>query len=297
MSDTIHIKSIRNGQLHWEEGNRTANPVVEVIATADGLTDFSRIPTEAAGACIYCGSQAGLSREHVLAFALGGTTTIPKGSCESCQKITHEFETAVLRGPMQMVRYIQSMPSRTKHQDAPQSVTLQVTVKGKEQEIEVPRDEAPILLAFPTFEEPSYLTGGDPRLRLNGLVTGSYGVDPKEFCRKYGAEKIQVTSEGNTPVAFARLLAKTAYANAYINKQLDRLKNKSELVSAMLHEPDTIGRFVGTCPEPYLKREGVQHYLGIHELLEQRVLYSTVQLFASSAAPTYVVVLGELRPE
>jgi len=294
MSDTIKAKILRNGHPYWEEVVRASEPTVE-LATVDGLSDFSKIRTKAANACIYCGSQVDLSREHVLAFALGGTTTIPKGTSKSCRKITHDFETAVLRGPMQMVRYIKNMPSRTKHKDAPQTVPLRVTIGGKEQEIEVPRDEAPILLAFPTFEEPNYLTGGDPQLKLNGLVTGSYGVDLREFGIKFGAESISITLKDHAPVAFARLLAKTAYANAYINNQLPRLKDRTELVTAMLHEPNTIGRFVGTLPEPYLKREGVQHYLGIHELLEQRVLYSTVQLFANSGAPTYIVVLGTLR--
>jgi hypothetical protein len=294
MSDTIiQAKIIRNGQPHWEEVMRGRKSIVE-ISTAEELADFSKIATKPANACIYCDSQVDLSREHVLAFALGGITTIPKGTCKSCQKITQRFETEVLRGPMQMVRYITNIQSRTKYKGVPKTVSFRVTINGKEQKIEVPRDEAPILLAFPTFDEPTYLIDGDPTLKLNGLATGTYGVDPIEFAEKLGAESISITSSDNKPVAFARLLAKTAYANAFINGQISRLKNKSELVNAMMHEPNTLGRFVGTLPQPYLKRK-VRHYLGIHELLGQRVLYSTVQLFASSGAPTYIVVLGTLR--
>lgn len=294
MSDTIKVEAIRGGQVTWENIVKAENPIVEVANTVE-VADFSRLQTRTANACIYCGSTEQLSREHILAYALGGSTTIPRGSCEECRKIIHGFETAVLRGPMQMVRYIQDMPSRTKHNDVPETIPVQLTKNGKEHNIDVPRDEAPILLAFPTFEEPSYLTGGDPRLQLKGLVIGNYGADPKEFGKKFGAEQVTIPSKRNDPVAFARLLAKTAFATAYLKGQLLRLKDKSELVTAMLYQPDTIGRFVGTAPEPYLKREGIRHYLGIHELPEQRVLYSTVQLFADIGAPTYIVVLGSLR--
>lgn len=295
MKVTIETSIIGNGVPRWEDEIRTVDPAV-VVTGAEGLTNFSKISPAAADACIYCGSnEYGRTREHVIAYALGGDVTIPKGSCRACQKITHKFETAVLRGPMQMVRYIQRLPSRTKHQEAPQIVSLFVTINGIETTVDVPADKAPILLAFPTFEAPSYLHGGSSNLRLNGLVTGSYGVDPESFVRGLGAESMRLTSPGNAPVAFAQMVAKTAYANAYIQKQLHRVKDTNPLVRAMLYEPNSIGRFVGTLPEPYLKREGVQHYLGIHELSAERVLYATVQLFAGSGAPIYVVVLGDLR--
>jgi hypothetical protein len=63
----------------------------------------------------------------------------------------------------------------------------------------------------------------------------------------------------------------------------------------MLHRPNILGKFVGTLPEPHMKREGVVHYLAIHEFREPPVLYSTVQFFAGSGAPTYIVVLGDLK--
>jgi hypothetical protein len=291
---STHAKVVKDGEIRWEETGKTVEPIVEETGS-DNLSDFSKTKTSAAEACIYCGSTEGRTREHVIAYALGGTVTIPMGSCRSCQKITHKFETAVLRGPMQMVRYIQRLPSRTKHKDVPQTVPLLVTVKGKEQEIEVPIGEAPILLAFPTFEEPTYLAGIDSPIKLNGVTTGSYGADPEEFARRIGASKIRFTSSGNAPVAFAQMVAKTAYANAYVNGQIDRLKNPEQLVEAMLHNPETIGRFVGTLPQPYIRRNGVIHYLGIHELLDPHVLYSKVQFFAGSGAPTYVVILGDLK--
>ncbi len=298
MSDSIKIKTelIRNGRVHWETVTKSDVPQVEV-ADATGIADFSKLQTKPADACIYCGSTVQLSREHILAYALGGTTTIPRGSCEECRNITQAFETAVLRGPMQMVRYIQGMPSGTKHEDVPETIPVKVTINGSEVTIDAPRKEAPILLPFPLFEPPGYLEPARSELKLVGMATGSFGADPAEFGKRHGAQRLQLKVSRYDAVAFARLVAKTAYANAYAHCQLHRLKNRPELVRSMIKEPNTIGRFVGTIPEPYKKYPGLQHRISIHVIPEHRVLYSTVQLFASAGAPSYIVVLGTLNDD
>lgn len=296
MNNTTKIELIRDGRLHWETVAKSDVPQVET-ADATGFADFSKLQTKPAGACIYCGSRVGLSREHILAYALGGTPTIPRGSCEQCRKITHAFETAVLRGPMRMVRCIQGMPSGTRHKDVPKTIPVKITINGNEVNIDAPRDEAPILLHFPIFEPPGYLDPGRSKLKLCGVVTGSFGADLKDFGKKHGAQVLQLKVSGNDAIAFARLIAKTAYANAYAHGQLKRLKNKPELVQAMMKEPNTIGRFVRTEPAPYKKYPGLQHRISIHDMPKERILYSSVQLFANAGAPSYIVVLGTLNDD
>lgn len=296
MSNRIKVELIRDGRVHWKTATKSEAPNVEVADPTE-IADFSKLRLKAADACIYCGSKVQLSREHVLAYSLGGTTTIQRGSCEGCRKITHAFETAVLRGPMRMVRYIQGMPSGTKHKDAPETIPVKVTVNGSKMNIDTPRNEAPILLPFPIFEPPGYLMPGKLELKLTGAVMGSFGADPNEFGRRHGVQHVELKVSGYDAVAFARLVAKTAYANAYVHDQLKRLKNKPELVQAMMKEPNTIGRFVGTVPEPYQRHPGLQHRLAIHIMPEHRLLYSTVQLFASAGAPAYIVVLGTLKDD
>ena len=296
MNDTIKIELIRDGRVHWETVAKSDIPIVE-IADVTGIVDFSKLRTTPADACIYCGSKVELSREHVLAYALGGTTTIQRGSCEVCRKITHAFETAVLRGPMQMVRYIQGMPSGTKHRDTPKTIPVKVTMNGKDVKIDAPRNEAPILLPFPIFEPPGYLAPSSSQLKLSGVVMGNFGADLKEFGKKHGAQQLELKVSSNDAIAFARMIAKTAYANAYLHDQLRRLKNSAEFVQAMMNEPNTIGRFVGTVPEPYRKYPGLRHRNSIHIMPEHRELYSAVQLFSSTGAPSYIVVLGTLKDE
>ena len=89
-------------------------------------------------------------------YALGGTLTITEGSSESCRTKTHAFETYVLTGPMRMIRYIQNLPSSTKHRSVPKTVELFVKPgDDTEQRIELPIAKTPILLAFYEFGEAS----------------------------------------------------------------------------------------------------------------------------------------------
>jgi hypothetical protein len=296
MTDMIKIELIQGGRVHWETMTKPDVPQVE-IADATGFADLSKMPSKPADACIYCGSTVQLSREHILAYALGGRTTIPNGSCEICRKITHAFETAVLRGPMQMVRYIQGMRSGTKHREVPETIPVKIKVNGNDIHIDAPRREAPILLPFPLFEPPGYFEPARSELRLVGAVMGSFGADPEYFGKMHGAQELELKVSGNDAVAFAQLIAKTAYGFAYAQGQLERLKNRAELVQAMLTEPNTIGRFVGTVPGPYKKYPGLQHRISIDIVPAHRLLCSTIQLFANTGAPSYIVVLGTLKDD
>lgn len=132
MKIACYVEMLNRGKVVWEGHMSNADLKVRSVDSTS-VSNFAKIRTTAAKSCIYCGStESARTREHVIAYALGGTVTIPKRSCQTCQKITHQFETDVLRGPMQMVRYIQGVPSRTKHKDAPEVVSLYVKEKGVE---------------------------------------------------------------------------------------------------------------------------------------------------------------------
>jgi HNH endonuclease len=261
-----------------------------------GIAAMTQMSGVKAGFCIYCGSTEHLSREHVVPYALGGTLTITKGSCEECRKKTHAFETDVLTGPLRMVRYIQNLPSGTKHRAVPKTVELSVKLRdGTEQRIEVPIAQAPIFLAFYEFGEPKYL---DPtrgvNLETGGVVTVNYGQDLGQVLSALRAKGMTIVGPPGRPVAFARLIAKIAYSFAFVQGHTKKLQNPGELVKAFMDEPDTLGRFIGSLPPPFAKYEGVRIRIGI-KVLESSIAYAEVQLFAESGAPTYVVILGRIR--
>jgi hypothetical protein len=290
MEATTKVEILREGRVRSVTETECQTPEV-VLADTSGIFDFSKLRTKPANECIYCGSQSDLSREHVLPYALGGTVTIPRGSCERCRNITHAFETAVLRGPMQMVRYIQNSPSRSKHRDVPLTIPVKLTLDGREVLIDTPRGEAPILLPFPVFGTPDYLKSNGSELKLVSVVTGSFGADLETFARQRETKEIEIRILQKDAIAFAQMVAKIAYATAYVEGILPRLHDKIALVRSVMEYPNTIGRFVGTLPPPFEKYPGIQHRIAFKELADSAVL-GEVQLFASAGAPTYLIHLG-----
>jgi 5-methylcytosine-specific restriction endonuclease McrA len=293
-TQTVHL--IRDGKVIQEKTVEGTPPEVQTGDPSE-ISDMSRMASVKAGFCIYCGSTEQLSREHVVPYALGGTLTITEGSCEECRKKTHAFETDVLTGPLRMVRYIQNLPSSTKHRSVPKTVEFSVKLgDGTEERIEVPIAKAPIFLAFYEFGEPKYM---DPSrgaiLETRGVVTGSYGQDPSQVLSEVRAKGMTIVGPPVRPVAFARMVAKIAYCFAFAQGHIKRLENPGELIKAFMEEPDTIGRFVGSIPPPFTKYEGVRIRFAIKVLESERIAYAEVQLFAASGAPTYVVVLGRIK--
>jgi len=293
-TDTVVI---RQGKIVLKESAEASVPEVRK-ADPSGLGDFSKLKPPRAVACIYCGSTEKLSDEHILPYSLGGTPKIRKGSCERCRKETHGFETAVLTGPMRYVRFIQGIQSRSRYKEMPSTIEVQIQGEGVERTIEVEIGKAPILLPYPIFREPTYLLSQDAgEVRLEGTVTGSYGVDPEVFIRGLGVTGLRLASVGSAPVAFAQMLAKIAYCFAWAHGTLSDIEAPHELVRAMMDEPNKLARYVGTLEPPYHSYEGVQHRLSTKYMEAHRVMYVEVQLFAASGAPTYVVVLGKVRSD
>jgi hypothetical protein len=169
---------------------------------------------------------------------------------------------------------------------------------GEEVHLEVPIQEFPILLHFPLFLPPAVLNpqGYTHGIRLNGVQTISFGPKPEEIARNLGATGIKL-SQTNEPAAFARMIAKIAYAWAVAEGKLSALKGPSCVVPAILGQTDDIGRWVGTLTDAPQKHEELLHYIAIHEDREKDLLIAEVHLFSDSETPRYGVVLGELATQ
>lgn len=91
------------------------------------------------------------------------------------------------------------------------------------------------------------------------------------------------------------MLAKIAFCQAYATGVLDRVEDVKPLVNAFMHEPDRIGLFVGSKDPPFERFENMSVRVAIKQNEQAGILFAEVQLFASSGAPTYLVVIGRLR--
>jgi hypothetical protein len=248
------------------------------------------------GHCIYCGSQIGLTKEHIVPLGLSGTATIPRASCKSCAKITGKFEQSVLRGPMWAARVFRGLHSRTKHADAPSHHPLRVEKGGEWVTLELPTEEYPILLHFPIFSPPGILhpDGYKSGIRLKGLHSISFGPRLEDVAHSLGATGIELNQK-SSPVAFARMLAKIAHAFAFAEGALSRTTGPSSVLPAILGAEDDVGFWVGTLDQPNTPEVGSLHSIRIHDDVEKGMLIAEVRLFSDSSTPSYGVVLGHLR--
>jgi len=260
------------------------------------MKDFSKIQHKPVGYCIYCGSTEELSREHIIPFGLSGTAVIPKASCKACSKIINQFEQDVLRGPMWAVRILRRLKSRRKHSEAPKTYPLTVIRNGREEIINLPINQYPILLHFPIFAPPAFLYQSNYKsgIKISGVVTISFGPRPEIVLTQLGAQKIKISQKYNF-ISFARMLAKIAYCMAFAEGALKYIIGSSPVLPAILGKRDDIGRWVGTSNKPYTKDSNILHKVSIYRNNEKGLLIGEVRLFADSETPTYEVILGKLK--
>ena len=238
--------------------------------------------------CIYCGSNASLTDEHIIPLGLSGTDILRKASCTACAKETGRFEQLVLRGPMRAARVYRKLKSRTNHADAPATQRVIFIDNEKEYSADIPIAEYPILLNFPIFAQPGCLTGKYPKgIGIEGLNTVLFGPRPEDVVKAYGAQKIRFPQTIEQPIAFARLLAKIAYGYAYAHGSLFRLSAPSSVLPCILGQSDDFGQWVFTFHlEKQKSYPGLLHRVQMRE--EHGFLLAEVHLFSDCQSPIFM---------
>lgn len=260
--------------------------------------ELDRYIYQEVGSCIYCGSADNLSDEHIIPYGLGGNLELPKSSCSRCAKITSKFELAVLRGSMHPARIYRKIQSRKNHENAPSKYAVTIEESGTTKSIEVPLEDYPILVTFPLFEVPGYLLGNqEPKgINLTGCATISFGCKPEDTLLKHNGSRIVVRPVNDTPVDFARMIAKIAFSMAVAIDAFEGANySKSFVLPAILGEKDDIGQWVGTITEPIISSKYYLHRVLVHRDIEKGLLIGDVQIFSDSQTPRYGVILGQLE--
>lgn len=246
------------------------------------------------GYCIYCGSDADLSREHIIPFGLSGEHVLPAASCKTCATKTSAIERKVLRGPFRSVRLLRELKSRSKHSEAPRVETLEIVKNGRLTSVQLPLKEFPLFLHFAKFGVPRALTGSaGTGITMTGGYSVLFGPQPEEVAKLLGAERIMIPSGRYEPVPFAQMLAKIAYGFAFATGQFRGRPPRCEIIPAILDRADDIGNWVGTIDGPIKKYPGQLHRIQGHRDEAGGFLLVEVQLFADSETPTYGVLLRD----
>lgn len=215
--------------------------------------------------CIYCGKTEGAyTDEHVIPAGLDGTWTIPKASCNECQKITSRFEREVLRGFLHEPRI--AMGSFTRRPEGRPS-TLPLAINDIV--YNVPIGEHPASLTLVDFIPPTFGTGDFPK---PGIHVRSHGnssqidkiekyyyekifpnlpLSEKQEIERRGSLKIKVTNSvtfsATELTAFAKLLAKIAHCASVANHGVERIR-RNFIVPLILGKDQFCNHLVGTVP-------------------------------------------------
>jgi hypothetical protein len=113
------------------------------------------------GQCVYCGSKENLSREHVVPRGMGGTITLPKGSCARCAKITHAFETECMRTTLLRERVKLGLHRHPK--ERPETFPITFTdISGVETVEQIEPQDYPTVWNMPIYEHPGILRNVQP---------------------------------------------------------------------------------------------------------------------------------------
>ncbi len=249
-----------------------------------------------AGECIYCGTRDGLSEEHIVPFALGGTHVLPEASCKTHRDVTSGFEGRVCRGFMLPTRTVAGFPTR-RPGERPSGFAAKLSRDDGTtwEDTRFPVDEFPALLPLLRFERAAYLSGAKigPGVRTNGYNLLRFGKDPKESTILQGATTFQDTVDVDA-TSFARLIAKIGWGFA-VALMPGLTRAKCPVLPFIVGDADDGSHWIGSGEfRLAIEERRPTHAVGIAETLSadgMTTLIAQVKLFADTGATGYEVVV------
>ncbi|NYE62177.1 hypothetical protein FHW58_003392 [Duganella sp. 1224] len=264
-----------------------------------------------ADVCIYCQflsdekrkvyDQSELSKEHLLAYSLGGTVTLRKASCKYHRDLTSAFELDVSQRSYRHYRDFHGVQSRgpQEERDARLSREVPITVEGydgKKGFRLVAKGEIPLPFIFPRITQLPTILTGLPYMSEIGLAFVTEPPDQRDvdrFLRKHRIKTFTATSDGfviGSP-QFFQMLAKTAHAFLWAEKEgkgfAPLLMDIIEGVNVNL---DYCLTYIGEDPGGAKSEEE----LSLEEVTREGVTYfvADIAIKAIKQLPSYKVVAG-----
>ena len=258
----------------------------------DNLTFKHYAPVEH---CIYCGSVANLSDEHIIAYAIAGTMVLHKASCNDCTRITGSFEQKCCRLMFDRFRRFYGLPTRKGKRDRAHVNFTHLAADGSVKSISVPTGEHPVGLVLPVLDEPRIL-GGLPEFETQTIQIRFWRHGPpldkfKQFNEKHGSRAVAVNMD---LLSFSRMLAKIGHAYATAVLGIDGF---TPLLPKLIRGEISnwshyVGGYGGKTPNVTSDKE--MHVLGLEpvEVNGRLYLIGMVRLFSRFGAPSYACAVG-----
>jgi hypothetical protein len=247
------------------------------------------------GKCIYCGSIADLSREHIVPLGLGGRWLLLKASCRRCGAITSQFEQNVLRNLWGPARAALNLPTRRNHKT---TYPIEMESNGIFESKEIDAKTFGFPLVFPHFEGPAYLSG---KANVGRIAPTGHTVhvlpSMQHFAysirARFKPRKIQHKTTYR-PIDFAKFLAKIAYGFTVLQLGLDSV-DEVYVLEAILGRKDDIGNWVGCHADATELSQGTGDMEARLFFLntQKRDILVEIKMFCRLNSPTYLVVVGK----
>jgi len=252
------------------------------------------------GHCIYCGSTAGLSDEHIIPLGLGGRFLLPAASCSICRDKTSKFERTCQRTMYGPLRLLYGLPSRRK-KDRPETLQLKVKYVAEQgwEYIPVAQDRYPFLITFPYLGMPRSLVGEDlsvapgpvtSRLWIRGAsASHNFHELLERLVTELGVHSVMPEAHADV-AAFCRLLAKIAYS--YAIAELDGSELESPLAGyASGADLSNCLHYIGSRDKDEPPTETLHDLALLHAPIGEPMVVR-VRLLSRLGTPTYYVVVG-----
>lgn len=268
-------------------------------------SEFEAAKYAAVGSCIYCNSKAYSSRpgirthplgaEHIVPEGIGGMLELPQASCQKHEDITGRLvEGDVLGRTLKAFRAHLQLKKKGSGPH-PKSLPLDAKIDGKEQRIDIPIEDYPIIFMMLHFPPPSFVPSNtSPGRVVDGIIAATLRYDQRLLYQKY-----RISGFSNAPwdsQMFSRMLAKIGHslAAAEIGVAAFRPLLLDFIRDGNVRAMNLIGGEPNDTPTP---KSTALHELAIGYQRGKQVTYvvARIQLFARHGGPRYYVVVGESR--
>jgi hypothetical protein len=262
--------------------------------------------------CIYCGEtkdEAKLTREHIIPFGFAGSLILPKASCLDCADKTKKFEQFLQRDTYGILRAHLNLPTR-RPDERPKTWPLeffrgdQEPASAKMETIDAPIEDYPFMFTMPIFDVPGILRGKEgleawDRIRL--FIRNMDGARMDRLTKRLQSSPSEkITFSNLTPFrmdVLAKSFAKIAHGIAVAEYGFDGFEHL--LPDLILGKKDFSPDVFGNCDPSDLR---IGDGKDMHEIFlipifmkAKTLLVAQIQLFARYEAPTYQVIVGNLR--
>jgi len=249
------------------------------------------------GRCIYCGrSDTKLTKEHIVAEALGGKLILPKATCLECAKSTCRAEThcfhKTLRAPRARFKFPSKRPS-------PKTLKLKTIEAETTTVADVSIDDYPTALVLPTFNNPQLLIEALPN-ELSSTDRNLYGLwhshhksadSLQKLIQKIPQPTKAILAEGSW-IWFARMFAKIGHAYAVAEFGIDAFEPM--LTDLIRERTEDFNGLIGNdldVPDPVAAN--AQLWLRDSNVRGDRLVIASIQIFCQVRTPIYHVVVGK----